>query len=222
MAIHKLLDIVDVNLRKMPHLELGHFVVGLADAFGVHSGYQAPGSIPPPLPSVDELRQAGLKHIAVTKAAEGGDRYKAAERDALRPITELLATIMIQWAVTRTVRENDTYLVTGLGLPPKIETTKNTLPASVFAPQGVRVCHKESGSVTVRCDKVPKGRIYEVGICKGDPSSEESWSIRGPFDHCRGIELAGLEPGVVYYFRVRCFGAGVQSPWSAIVSLRVL
>ena len=64
MTMHRQLDIVDLNLRNMPHLELGHFVIGLADAFGVHAGYQAQGAIPPPLPKIDELRQIGNNYVA--------------------------------------------------------------------------------------------------------------------------------------------------------------
>jgi len=223
MATHKLLEIVTINLRDMTHLGLGHFVVGLADGLASHPGYQAPGSIPHPLLQPDALRQIGLNHIAATKAADGHDRYMIAARDALRPITELHATMLVQWVSIRSVAEDDPSLIAGLGLQPKIPAAKSSAPASVTAPQNVRAKHsKNPGCIFISTDKVSKARTYDVGICRGDPSLEESWSLLGPFDHCRNIELTGLEPGQVYYFRVRCFGAGVQSPWSAIITLRVL
>jgi|SRR6185369_194722 len=223
MATHKLLDIVDLNLHAMSHLELGHFAVGLADAFEAHTGYQGEDAFPPPLPKPPELRQVGLNHIAVTKAADGRDRYRVAERDALRPTTELCPTILINWAVIRSVRENNPSLIANLGLQPKIQSAKSGAPVFVTAPQNVKARHgKVTGTALLSTSKVPKSLIYEVGVCGGNPSEEESWSIVGPFDHCRNIELTGLEPGKVYYFRVRCFGAGGVSAWSAIVTLRIL
>lgn len=222
MATHKLLELVTLNLRDMTHLGLGHFVVGLADGLASHAGYQAPGSIPHPLLQPDALRQVGMNYIAVTNAADGHDRFKVAARDALRPITELHAIMLVQWASIRSVAEDNPTLIQGLGLVPRIPVVKSSVTASVFAPQNVRVKHGKTGAVLISTDKVPKARTYDVGICQGDPSLEESWSLLGPFDHCRNIELTGLEPGKVYYFRVRCFGAGAQSTWSAIVTLRVL
>jgi hypothetical protein len=42
---HRLLNIVDLKLGDMPHLELGHFVLGLAEVFAVLPG--AVSCIPP-------------------------------------------------------------------------------------------------------------------------------------------------------------------------------
>ena len=222
MPTHRLLDIVELKLREMTHLELGHFVVGLADAIAVHPQYQDSGSIPAPLLKPDQLRQIGLNHIAATKAADGHDRYLVAARDALRPTTELHPTMFVQWAVIRSVAENDPGMIAGLGLQPKIVSAKSSAPVAVTTPQNVKAKHGGTGTVIITTNKVPKSLTYEVGICQGDPSLEESWSTVGPFNGCRNMELHGLEPGKLYYFRVRCFGAGGLSPWSAIISLRVL
>ena len=220
---HKDLEIADVNLKNMSHLELSHFVIGLADAIDAHPKWQVEGCIPKPVPDSVELRGVGNRYFTITKASEGGDKYRSAERDALRPATELATTIFLQWAQIRSARENDHSIVTGLGVPPKIQTTKASSPTvTMTSPQNVQVRQGKTGSALVSTGKVPKARIYWVGICEGDPSSEESWRLVGPFDHCRSIELTGLEPGKMYYFRVKCFGAGSESPWSAIVSFRVI
>ena len=220
---HKDLEIVDVNLKTMSHMDLSHFVIGLADSIDASPNWQTEGCIPKPVPGSAELREVGNKHFTITKAAEGGDRYKSAERDALRPATELAPTIFLQWAQIRSVRENDHSIVTGLGVPPKIQPPKPSNPTvSMTTPQNPQVKQGKTGCALFSTGKVPKARIYWVGICEGDPSSEESWKLQGPFDHCRNIELTGLEPGKLYYFRVKCFGAGSESPWSAIVSLRVI
>ena len=223
MTTHKLLQLINLNLRTMANLELGHFIIGLADAMRIHPKYQGPGDIPPPLPQIDEIYKVGTDFIALTKAADGGDRYKMAERDAMRPTAEVLPTMLMQWASIRCFRENDPGMIANLGLPPILPTVKNGVVVFVTTPEGVKAKHgKDSGTVYISTNAVPKSRTFEVGLCQGDPSQEACWSIVGPFDHCRKMVLTGLEPGKVYYFRVRCFGAGGMSPWSAIVSLRVL
>ena len=219
---HKELEIVDVNLKNMSHMDLSHFVISLADSIDANPKWQTEGCIPKPVPDAAELREVGNKHFAISRAAEGGDRYKLAERDALRPATELAPTIFLQWAQIRSARENDHTIVTGLGVPPKIQTSKSSIPVIMTTPQNPQVKQGKTGCALISTGKVLKARIYWVGICEGDPSSEESWKLQGPFDHCRNIELTGLELGKLYYFRVKCFGAGSESPWSAIVSLRVI
>jgi hypothetical protein len=224
MAItHKDLEIVDVNLKNLTNMELCHFIFNLADSIEASDKWKEEGCIPKPVPDSVELRVVGNKHFVVTKAAEGGDRYRGAERDALRPATELAATIFLQWAQIRSARENDHTIVTSLGVPPKIHTPKISSSTVVMtAPPNPQVKQGKSTCAVITTGKVDKARIYWVGICEGDPSLEESWKLLGPFDHCRNIELTGLEPGKMYYFRVKCFGAGNESPWSAIVSLRVV
>jgi hypothetical protein len=220
---HKDLDIVAVKLRNMTHMDLSHFIVNLADSIDLHPKWQTDGCIPKPVPNSVELREVGNRYLTKTKAADGGDRYKAAERDALRTPTELAATMFLQWAQIRSAGEDDHTIVTGLGLPPKIQLPKSgSSTVTITAPQNLRVKQGKTGCALISTARVPKARIYWVGICEGDPSSEESWRLLGPFDRCRTIEVTGLELGKLYYFRVRCFGAGIESPWSTIASLRVI
>jgi hypothetical protein len=89
--------------------------------------------------------------LTITKGAEGGDRYKSAERDALRPATELAPTIFLQWAQIRSVSENDHDIVTGLGVLPKIQTPKTSSSAVIMtAPPNVQAKHGETGCVPDR------------------------------------------------------------------------
>ena len=220
---HPLLNVVDLKLRDLSHWELGHFVVGLADAFAVHPGHQGENAFPHPVAKPAELKELGNNFLAVTAAAETRDVNKVRERDALRPVVELNPSITVQWAVIRSVKENNPGLIANLGLEMKKKPTRSAISSSVMTPVNVRVKHgQHSGTVLISTTKVPKALTYDVGICSGDPTMEEYWRTVGPFDHCRNIELSGLEPGKLYYFRVRCFGKGGQSPWSTIVSLRIL
>ena len=220
--IHPLLDVGDVNLRSMSHVELGTFVINLADAFEAHDGYQAEGSIPDPLLKPKPLRELGVAHLAVTKAAESGDRFKKAERDASRPLTELHSTMLINWAAYRAVAEKNPSLIADLRLPPKLKAAAKTAHAGLAPPQNPKAKHGKSGVVLISVGRVTGAIAYYVGICKGDPSQPESWSQVGPFHKSHNIEITGLEPGQLYYFRACCVDSGDQSDWSSIINLRVL
>jgi hypothetical protein len=222
MPIHHLLDIVEVNVREMSHLELGNFAINLADAFARHKDYQVDGAIPSPLLKPDLLRQAGVEHLAVTKAADSGDRFKKAQRDASRPIIELHTTMLINWAAYKSVAENNPAFIADLTLPPKLKATKGTAHLEVTIPQNLKAKHGKTGVVLISVGRVAGAMAYYVGICKGDPSQPESWSTVGPFHKSQNMEITGLEPGQVYYFRVYCSGPSGQSEWSSIISLRVL
>lgn len=222
MLIHPLLDIIEVNVREMSHVELGNFAISLADAFARHRGYQDEAAIPKPLFKPDQLRQVGVNHLAVTKAAESGDRYKKAERDASRPIVELHSTMLINWAAYRSVTENDPALIADLTLPPKVKVSKGAVHVEVTTPQNPKAKHGKSGSALISVGRVSGAMAYYVGLCKGDPLQQESWSTVGPFHKSQNMEVTGLEPGQLYYFRVYCSGPSGQSEWSSIISLRIL
>jgi len=221
-SVHPLIDLVDVNLRIMSHIELANFVINLADAFAIHSGYKDEGSIPPPMLKPDKLREVGVAHLTVTKAAESGNRFKKAERDALRPTTELHPAMLINWAAYRSVAENNPSLIADLGLPPKSKAATRNTHADLIAPQNPKAKHGKSGVVLISVSRVPAAIAYYVGVCKGDPSQPESWSILGPFHKSQNIQIAELEPGQLYYFKICCADSGGKSDWSSIISIRVL
>jgi len=221
---HPLLNIVDLKLREMSHWELGHFVVALADALAAHPGHQGEDAFPHPVSKPVELKDLGNSYLVVTAAAESRDVNKIAQRDAMRPLVELNPAITVQWVVIRSVKEGNPSLIANLGLEQKKKKpARSAITSTVTTPAKATAKHgQHSGSVLISTPKVPKALTYDVGKCSGDPTAEDSWQIMGPFDHCRNIELTGLEPGKLYHFRVRCFGKGGYSPWSSIITLRVL
>jgi hypothetical protein len=222
MPIHPLLDIVDVNVRDMSNVDLGNFTINLADALASHKDFQGETAIPDPLTKPPQLRQLGVDHLAVTKEAESGNRFKKAERDASRPMVELHTTMLINWAAYRSVTENKPTLISELALPPKLKASKGAPHHEVNAPQNPKAKHGKTGIALISVNREPGAMAYFVGFCKGDPSQPESWSTVGPFHKSQNMEVTGLEPGQLYYFKVYCSGPGGQSDWSSIINLRIL
>lgn len=219
---HPLLDVMDLNFRPLTHFELANKIITIADAIAVHPGFQEP--FPAAVPTPKELKDLATQYHALVNAAQSGDRNKIAERDALRPKTELNAALTVQWAVIRSLRENNPGLIANIGVEQKKRvTTRNLHPGLVSAPVNIAARHGQvSGTIALYVGKVQGAVTYEVQICQGDPTQEQSWSDAAKSAHCRNIEIKGLEPGKMYNFRVRCFGSSGHGPWSHVVSLMAL
>ena len=215
------LDLLDLNfLRSLSHIEFANKIRTIAAAFAVHEGYQVPW--PLTIPAPPELMEIADHHIAITNEAETGNRIKRAERDAHRPLAAQQMAMTVQWAIMRSIRENNPSLIMNLSIEPKTRaTTRSTGHPTVAAPTNLKVTQGLSGSVNVKTAKAKGGVTYHVWICQGDPTVEENWVEAAQSPYC-SQDVNSLEPGKLYYFRVRCFGASGHGPWSAIASLMVI
>lgn len=216
------LDLLDLNsIKGLSHLEYANKIISVAEAFLAHPGHQDP--LPRPLIQPLELKEKGTYHIVLTNAAANGDRVKAAARDAHRAETDVDFVTMINWAVTRSVKEKDPSLIQNLTLDlKKAPAPKKRVQELVGAPTNPKVRHAGNGAVMLSCGKVKHAATYEVGYCTGDPRLEESWTESKTFTGCQGNKIEGLNPGQIYHFRIRCFGAAGQGPWSSVVTLMVI
>ena len=215
------LDLLDLNfLRSLSHIEFANKIRTIASAFAVHEGFQVPW--PPTIPAPPELMEIADHHIDITNEAETGNRLKKAERDAHRPKAFQQTAMTVQWAVMRSIRENNPGLIQNLGIEPKSQNTaRNFHHPPTGAPIALKVTQGPSGSVNIKTNKVSGAVTYHVAVCLGDPTVEENWDEVAQSTYCSQA-VNGLEPGKLYYFRVRCYGASGHGPWSAIVSLMVI
>lgn len=210
----------DLNFKDVNNPNFIIYLGGIADALEVHLGYQ---NLPEEVPNAGKFRDVASRLTEAVKAAQYGDSQKKAERDAIRLEGEEASVALANWAVIKYLAKKDPSLLANLGIASKKPIAKNANQASVTAPPNVKATHgKLSGTVLLRSGKVAGSASMEVQFCQGDPMLEESWSAGEHFPHCSHMELKGLEPGKMYYFRVRCLGNNGHGPWSAIVSLMVI
>lgn len=216
------IDIFDMTVLTLPHIELANVTIGVGDAILAHPDYQEAG--PPTVPDGHELKETGISYNALNTAVKAGDNSKKAEREALREKTVQQLVLALTWAAMRSVRENKPSLVANLGVELKKKgQSRSSIHPLVGAPKDPDVKHgPKSGTVLLNVTKVPGAVTYIVQACQGDPSREESWSHEWQFIKCKGNEVTGLEPGKTYYFRVRCLGHAGHGPWSSIVSLMAI
>jgi hypothetical protein len=212
-------DFFDLNFRDVSNSDFIIYLGGIGDALESHIGYQ---NLPEDVPKPQNFRAVATRLTEAVKAAQYGDSQKKAERDAIRVEGEEATVALANWAVIRYLANKDSSLLANLGIAPKRPVVKNANQASVTAPHLKVKRGKIPGQVVLRSEKIVGSASSEVQFCQGDPMKEDSWSAGVHFPHCSHMELNGLEPGKVYYFRVRCLGNNGHGPWSAIVSIVVV
>ena len=77
-----------------------------------------------------------------------------------------------------------------------------------------------SGTAILRGHHVPKGGPYQLQLCKGAPTSEDSWcTLPQNYITCARIDIPKLDPVSQYFFRIRYNGPLGPGAWSQVVSL---
>ena len=56
-------------------------------------------------------------------------------------------------------------------------------------------------------------------VTEGDPTLEEGWRYFASFTTCSRMEMAGLQPGKTYSFRIRGIGSKGPGPWSSVITM---
>lgn len=226
MAINPF-DLIEPTWRSLADLEYGYWVVKFGEALEKHEEHQGENAIPPPLAGPAKIKDGGNQMIALASAAEGGDRYKGAERDVFRPKIDLQVSATISWVVVRSVLENKPSIRANLPLEEKKKEKKSVrsgAQAGITTPTKVKITRSDehSGTAYVGVARIFGASMYYVQYSQGNPADETAWIDGGQSDSCRKIPVPGLKPGEIYHFRVRCFGAGHYSAWSQVVTIRIL
>lgn len=217
------LRVFDISFLNSPHhLELASHVIGIGDAFIAHPLYK---DVPEGVPHGTEIKEIGTRYHDLAYAVMTGTTAKKAERDAYREKAVLTAALALNWAAMRYLRENDFELITNLGVDHKKKSQpRNITPVLIDAPGRVDLIHgKNSGTLRLHLSKVQGAVTYIVQACQDNPTDEAAWTKEWQFTKIKGgVELTGLEPGKVYYFRVRCLGHAGLGPWSTYVHIMVI
>jgi hypothetical protein len=215
------ISIFDTSFFNAPHLELATHIIGIGEAFKAHPHYQ---EMPSGVPTGAEITEVGTQLHDLTYAVMTGAGAKKTERDACREKAVLATGLALNWAGIRYLRENNLEYVTNLAVDHKKKPQpRSSTPVLIGAPGKVEVSHgRTSTTAHLNVSKVKGAFTYFVQACQGDPNDEAAWTREWQFTKIKGgLELTGLEPGKVYYFRVRCLGHAGLGPWSTYVHIMV-
>ena len=218
-------DSVETNFRKLSYPEYYMIVNGFADALDASELYNQnrPEHIAP--------GQRYREHIATMKelsiGADRGDSLLQEQRQAVRDLTELEMYSSISYMKTIAIHKKDPTILHKLNLPLKERhqrsLRKTTPHKATEIVAELRHLRNQSGAIAIIGTHVRNGGPYLINICKGEPTSEESWyNPGGHHKNCSKIILKNLEPANRYYVRLRTDGPEGPGKWSQPVSIIVL
>jgi hypothetical protein len=216
-------DLFVMNFAKMTIPELTTWLLGTASLQEKHSFHGT--TMPDWVPAWVRFRQHADCLTITAKAAENKDVAKSKERDDEQAAALQSININACYVIIRAKHENDDSLLHGMGYETKEKVKRTRLhqttsisqvPLIVTAKRG-----PTPGSVVVNFQRDPGAGLYQLQICKGEPTGEESYGDGGSFKHTRTVVL-DLNRASWYYFRGRSHGNNETSPWSAPVGIIVV
>ena len=217
-------DVVETIFRKQNFPEYYMTLYGLADGLEANELYNA--NRPSHIPSGARFRE----HVTTMKdlgiGADRGDILLKEQRQAVRELSEIEMDATVSYMRTIAIDRRDPTVLHTLGLPPKANHRKGSHKG--MSPQTeihleLKYLRGESGAIVVVGTHVRNGGPYLINLCKGEPTSEESWyNPGGHLNSIRRVVLRGLEPANKYYVRMRTDGPGGPGHWSQAVSIIVL
>ena len=215
------INLFETSFFNSPHIELSTNIIGIGNKFLVHPLYQ---TVPVGVPHGSEIVEVGTHYHDLNYAVMAGDSTKKAEREIYREKSVLTTSLALNWAGMRYLRENNLELITNLGVESKKKhQPRATAPTQITTPGKLVLKRSDkSGALHLGISRVDGAFIYLVQACLGDPNDESAWKLEWQFTKIKGgVELTGLEPGKVYYVRVRCFGHAGYGPWSTYEHIMV-
>jgi hypothetical protein len=121
------------------------------------------------------------------------------------------------------IADGDTRKLMGTGYDLRSEAVRGSGNQALSAPEGLTVKHgKLSGQMLLRATRLAGAVSYEAAYTEGSPTDEGSWVDAGTFAGCSRIEVEGLTPGKVYWFRLRGINGAGPGAWCDPVSLMVI
>jgi hypothetical protein len=215
-------DIFVMNFASMSYRELITWLLGTATLQEKHPFHGT--TMPDWVPAWKQFRDHAEKLDQTDKAAANKDILLMKARDdehkaALDSIEANASYIVVR---VKCEKDDNLYQGTGYDLREKTKRAPNRihtvsqLPLKVTAKRGT-----SPGSVILYVEADPAAGVYQVRICKGHPTGEDSYSDYGNFTKAR-IPIENLEQASWYYFIVRSIGNNEASPWSIPVSIIVV
>ena len=179
----------------------------------------------PPAAITDTVFDNSLKAFREAMARqESSGKQGTAAKDQAR---EALISLMRQLAgYVQSVIQDPTknYGLAELLLSGFDAVSTNRPQHALGVPAIKEIVNSGTAQLTLRVKAVRNARMYEVQKKReGGTGPAADWESAGVFASTRGMVVTGLEPGVLYAFRVRAMGGSTgQSEWSDAVSHRSL
>jgi hypothetical protein len=217
--------IVETIFRRQSFPEYYLTLHGFADALDANELYKA--NRPDSVPAGEKFRGhvTSMKELGI--GADRGDTLLKAQRQAVRDLSEIDMDASVGYLRILAIDKKDPAVLHDIGLPLKDNQQKGSRrllsPQAIEIHLAVRHVKGDSGAIVIEGSHIRNGGPYLINLCKGEPTSEESWyNPGGHYKTCSKIVLRNLEPANRYYIRMRTDGPNGPGPWSQAVSIIVL
>lgn len=169
------------------------------------------------LPDLEKIQGAYDRHRNVFHQVVDGASDKEGELEAAR--NEVLTQVSLVHGMATLTGKHDPTIPQKLGLVHQIASKRSAAGLSV--PENFRMVY-EGRSIIARASAVKGARSYEIWVCESDPLTEAGWRHHTTSGKISRIEVTGLTPGRLYYFRIRAVGAVDAGPPSNFISMMAI
>ncbi|QXE89791.1 fibronectin type III domain-containing protein [Geomonas subterranea] len=170
------------------------------------------------MPELGKMKTVHDRHRALFAEVLGGNREKEGELDAARMDTN--NHLGVFHGLVQLTGSRDPSIPQSLGITAPTPT-KRSLTNHFSSPENLRLVYKGL-SLIARAGSVKGAKNYEIWVCDGDPMVESNWRYHSHSTRVNHIEITGLTPGRMYYFRIRAVLSGGNSPWSNFVGMMAI
>ena len=170
------------------------------------------------LPDLQKIQSTHDRHRSVFNDVLGGNREKEGELQAVRH--EINAQLGLLHGMAVLVGSHDPSILQKLGMPVQQPVTRRTSSHLAF-PENFRLVY-DGRMIVARGNAVKGAKSYEVWGCDSDPMTESNWRHLMTSSRVNRIEIPGLTPGKVYYFRIRAISSSGSGPWSNVLSMMAI
>ena len=219
-------QVVETIFRKQSFPTYYETLHEFADALDANKLYNA--NRPDSVPAGEKFRGyvSSMKELGV--GADRGDSLLKAQRQAVRDLSEMDMDSAVGYLRILAIEMKDPTVLHAIGLPLK-DNHQKSAARRVLSPEAIEIhlsvkhLKGDSGTIVIEGSHIRNGGPYLINLCKGEPTSEDSWyNPGGHYKSCSKIVIKGLEPANRYYIRMRTDGPNGPGPWSQAVSIIIL
>jgi hypothetical protein len=212
------------NMNAVLKMNIPELILWLTDTAKLQEAHPFHGSNWPDwVPGPKRFRQHAEALTIGMKAAENKDREKMKVRDLEHAEALVSISMNANYIVMRAHHEKDESLLHDAGYEEKEKTKKTHVqPTLRNRPMVIKVRNgPDPASLTVRFEKDPAAGAYELQICRGEPTGEQSWGDSLINKNCRAI-VNNLTLATWVYVRGRSLGNNQAGPWSVPVGIIIV
>lgn len=168
-------------------------------------------------PDLEKFRSAHDRHRNLFAEVLGGKHEMEGDLEAAR--NHINTHLDVFHGMVALTGSHDPSITQSLGIVQPV--TKRNSVLHLTSADNFRMVY-DGKMMVARANGVKGAKSYELWVCDGDPMIESNWRYLTNSTRINHIEVTGLTPGKLYYFRIRAICSHGNGPWSNFVSMMAI